>query len=79
MIDNDRLALSPDCSRAGDIIRLLLGGTTIFVLRPCGGSDKNQRHYEYIGDCYLDDYVEGEEFYELNPDSTSRVQNFGLH
>ncbi|KAH7092285.1 heterokaryon incompatibility protein-domain-containing protein [Paraphoma chrysanthemicola] len=51
---NGSLGLGPQCMRADDIVVVLYGGNTPYVLRPRG--DK----YLFLGEAYVDDIMHGE-------------------
>jgi hypothetical protein len=64
---NGSLAMVPFDSRIGDEIYVLAGGNMPFVLRPSGATfsppgSSGARHscYTLIGECYLDQYMDGQ-------------------
>jgi hypothetical protein len=52
--ENASLGLGPQCMRAGDVVVVLHGGNTPYVLRPKG--DK----YLFMGQAYVDDIMNGQ-------------------
>jgi hypothetical protein len=56
---NDSIGLGPACMRPDDIVVVLYGGNTPYVLRPRG--DK----YLFMGQAYVDEIMHGELFQEL--------------
>ena len=67
--DNGYIGLAPPSSRPGDLVCLLLGGRTPFILRPDG-----KKHYRLIGDCYLHGQM------QRNMEGTDdQLQEFGIH
>jgi hypothetical protein len=52
--ENTVLGLGPQCSRAGDVVVVLHGGNTPYILRPRG--DK----YLFMGQAYVDDIMNGQ-------------------
>jgi hypothetical protein len=58
--DNGLIALAPSTSSNGDVIALLYGGKTPFVLRPKGRSTNMENGYELIGDTYIDGIMQEE-------------------
>jgi hypothetical protein len=58
--DNGLIALAPTTSRNGDVIALLYGGKTPFVLRPTRRSSNMENGYELIGDTYIDGIAQEE-------------------
>jgi len=55
----DYLGLGPAEARVGDVMVLLRGGVTPFVLRP--GSRHTKEHtYEIVGDAYIHDMMDGQ-------------------
>jgi hypothetical protein len=47
-------ALCPPAARKGDVLCLLLGGQTLFCLRPSDGD------YQFVGECYVHGVMDGE-------------------
>jgi hypothetical protein len=55
-VTNDgRLCLTPEDARSGDIVAVLLGGSSLYVLRPDGNGK-----YIYIGDAFIYGEMRGE-------------------
>jgi hypothetical protein len=52
--ENSSLGLGPMCMRSGDVVVVLHGGNTPYVLRPSG--DK----YLFMGQAYVDDIMDGQ-------------------
>ncbi|MCJ1394390.1 hypothetical protein MMC18_007268 [Xylographa bjoerkii] len=50
------MGIGPRAMKSGDIICVLFGGRTPFVLRPRPNSD----HYVFIGECYIHGWMHGE-------------------
>ncbi len=48
------LGLGPHCLQAGDLVCILFGGCTPYILRPSGD------RYRFVGECYLHEYMYGE-------------------
>ena len=46
--ENGYMGLAPPSTRPGDLVCVLLGGRTPYILRPDG-----KRHYRLIGECYV--------------------------
>lgn len=53
------MALVPPLSRPGDIVYIILGMQTPFVLR-----QKDDHRYELVGECYVHDIMDGEKLDE---------------
>jgi hypothetical protein len=51
---NGNFGLGPTAARKGDIVVVLFGGDTPYILRPCGTS------YSFIGQAYVDSLMQGE-------------------
>jgi hypothetical protein len=58
--DNGLIALAPSTSSNGDVIALLYGGKTPFVLRPKRRPTNMENGYELIGDTYIDGIMQEE-------------------
>ena len=56
------LGLGPEAMQPGDIIVVLLGGPTPYVLRPL---DNTRSRYTLIGECYVYDHMNGEAFHHI--------------
>ncbi|MCJ1288353.1 hypothetical protein MMC26_007708 [Xylographa opegraphella] len=50
------MGIGPQAMRSGDIVCVLFGGRTPFVLRPYPNSDR----YAFIGECYIHGWMHGE-------------------
>lgn len=64
-----RLGLAPSLARVGDCVCVLFGGDVPYILRNMGDSD-----YEFVGDCYLHDAMDGQELARGLPE-----QNFTVY
>lgn len=57
------VGLCPSAAKIGDVIVVLYGGSVPYVLREVATSDdgheKPSKRYEYIGECFLESYMEG--------------------
>jgi hypothetical protein len=52
--ENAVLGLGPQCMRAGDVVVVLHGGNTPYILRPKGDN------YLFMGQAYVDDIMNGQ-------------------
>jgi hypothetical protein len=50
------LGLGPEKSREGDVVAVLFGGSTPYLLRPV----RNGTHWRLVGECYVYDIMEGQ-------------------
>lgn len=53
-MDNGSFGIGPACMREGDVVVVLFGGQSPYILRPCG------RSYLYMGQAYVDELMEGQ-------------------
>jgi len=58
--DRGFIGFAPTTSEKGDVIALLYGGKTPFVLRTTSKSSHMETHYNLIGDSYIDGIMHGE-------------------
>ncbi|KAF9494027.1 hypothetical protein BDN71DRAFT_1020537 [Pleurotus eryngii] len=59
MTKHGMMALAPAQVKPGDVICIIRGGQTPFVLRPKGVSDDGERVWELVGDCYVHGIMDG--------------------
>lgn len=69
-VENGRICLAPGHVQPGDIVTCLLGGSVLYVLRPCG--DK----FQYVGDAWMYGFMKGETL-EI-PDWESELETFQM-
>lgn len=60
MSERGWMGIAPEDVQAGDLIVVLIGVRTPFVLRPSGVA--GEESYRVVGDCYVDGFMEGEAF-----------------
>jgi hypothetical protein len=65
------IGLVPATAQEGDVICILFGGRTPFLIRPAG------EHYLMVGACYVDSIMNGEVM-ENFEDTGSEIQDFYL-
>ncbi|OAL51695.1 HET-domain-containing protein [Pyrenochaeta sp. DS3sAY3a] len=53
-MENGSFGIGPACMRNGDVVVVLFGGESPYVLRPCG------RSYLFMGQAYVDELMEGQ-------------------
>lgn len=51
------IGLCPNGSREGDLIVILCGGNTPYLLRKVPDSES---HFEFVGECFVDGLVDGD-------------------
>lgn len=61
VMDNGALGFAPRHCRRGDMVVALRGGSLIYVLRRVA-SDRDPRKYTFVGDAYVDGYMDGKAF-----------------
>ncbi|KAF2833990.1 hypothetical protein CC86DRAFT_279562, partial [Ophiobolus disseminans] len=54
------IGLSPELTRVGNRIAILLGGSTPFMLRDTGSGTVNEARWNLLGDCYVHGCMVGE-------------------
>ncbi|KAF4564790.1 hypothetical protein EYR40_010961 [Pleurotus pulmonarius] len=59
MTKHGMMGLAPVHARPGDVICILRGGQTPFVLRPKGGNGDGEKVWELVGDCYVHGIMDG--------------------
>lgn len=59
MTKHGMVGLAPAHAKPGDVICILRGGQTPFVLRPKGTSDDGAQLWELVGDCYVHGIMDG--------------------
>jgi hypothetical protein len=59
--DSGKIGLCPYTAREGDIITILYGGQIPYILRP-----KNDKEFYFIGECFLQGFMNGEAFNALD-------------
>jgi len=52
-----RVGMAPLRAKRGDVVCLLFGCSVLVVLRGC---EKGEGEYEFVGECYLDGFMDGE-------------------
>jgi hypothetical protein len=66
-LTNDReLALATVACRRDDIVCVLFGGRTLYVLRHENGEDDDNPRYSLLGPAFIDGYCDGEAMYDGN-------------
>ena len=72
--------LGPEDVLPDDLVVILFGGTVPYVLRESGPSGIDQETenpvYEFIGECYVDEYMDGSYVKNINAD---QVKIFDIH
>ena len=58
--DDNRLVLAPSSTRVGDKVAILLGGKTVYILRPTGGDKEDEEEFELVGEAYAHGVMNGE-------------------
>ena len=79
------LGLCPPMARVGDLVVILFGGRVAYVLREttsedaCDTDDGTTKRYVFIGECYLQGYMQGLAMQQLeNPEHPRLSQIFNL-
>lgn len=67
--DHGLIGMGSGYMTVGDIVVVPYGCSTPVLLRPEGRRDE----YRYIGDCYIDGYMQGEAIAEVNDKKSNRV------
>jgi hypothetical protein len=83
------MGLAPHCARLGDLVCVLLGGQTPFILREMEDMTSPERLQEIFGDscryfcclvgeCYIHGLMDGEVFIELEANGDTLLETFAM-
>ena len=68
---NGHIGIGPQSTRAGDQACMVLGCRALLILRP-----NDAQSYKVVGECYIDEFMEGEALLGALPTDWQRVQRY---